>query len=134
MWCKIPLPDGEKKANAVIQACAKRINDTRLTTQDVENIQSRQMDVIPKSLSLDPIRLEKLRRLCQLWEVDIRIGEITSHRKYIGPVIVKAKQLMFPVMRFMLKDLIREQRDFNSASIQLMASLCNEAHGAKDKR
>ena len=127
-WCKIPLASGDETIIADMEArCVERIANTKLSEQDVQNIRNRKLDLIPKHLMVDPVKLEKLRRLCQLWEVDIRVGEITSHRKFIGPVIVQAKKILFPVIRFILKDLIREQRDFNSASISLFAEICNQS-------
>jgi hypothetical protein len=130
-WCKLPPNIDPSILLEIETSASKRMIEKNFTAQDVLNISNRQLDLIPKNLSLSPERLEKLRRLCQLWEVDIRLGEITSHRKIIGPVIVAVKKVMFPIIRFMLKDLIREQRDFNSAAIRLFADLCNENKNEK---
>ena len=116
----------------VEQSAISRMSDQAITFQDVQNIKNRQLDLIPKDLEISSERLEKLRRLCQLWEVDIHMGELKSHRKIIGRVIVGIKKLIFPIIRFMLKDLIREQRDFNAASIRLFADLCNQSRSVKD--
>ena len=70
-------------------------------------------------------QLEKLRRLCQVWDVDIRPGEITSHRPIIGRVIVAGKKLLFPVIRALLKNYLSQQREFNAAAISLLADLCS---------
>ena len=128
---EIPLQDTDKLSSLIEERCAARIAANEVYESDVANIRDRKLDLIPKNLYVDPMKLEKLRRLCQLWEVDIRVGEITSHRKIIGPIIVQVKKILFPIIRFILKDLIREQRDFNAASIQLFAELCNEHTAGK---
>ncbi len=64
--------------------------------------------------------LDKLRTACQLWDVDLRNQQITSHRKIIGPIIVSLKKLIAPIIKFFLKDFIRQQKDFNAAILALM--------------
>ena len=77
------------------------------------------------SLDVSEETLEKLRRLCQLWDIDLRPFGVSSHRKIIGPLIVFAKKLVTPILRIFLKDMIRQQRDFNAAAIALLAELSN---------
>jgi hypothetical protein len=125
-FCTIPLPDALQYVRAIQDRCDSRLQEGVVRAQDVDNIRNRALDLIPKDLSVDAVALEKLRRLCQLWEVDLHVGDISSHRKWIGPVIVQMKKLLFPVIRFFMKDFIREQRDFNAATIQLLAELCNQ--------
>ena len=131
-WCSFPNGVSSSLAADIEQSALRRMISENITAQDVLNIQNRKLDLIPKNLNVSDERLEKLRRLCQLWEVDIHLGEIRSHRKFIGPIIVGLKKLLFPVIRFMLKDLIREQRDFNAAAIILFADLCNQNSSKKE--
>ncbi len=126
IFCSIPVSHSAATLGTIEARCNARIQDGIVKEADVSNIRNRTLDLIPKDLSVNAVTLEKLRRLCQLWEVDIRVSEITSHRKYIGPVVVKVKKMLFPIIRFFMKDLIREQRDFNAASIELLAELCNQ--------
>ena len=92
------------------------------------------------SINVSAERLEKLRRLCQLWEVDLRYQNITSHRKIVGPLIVAMKRLLYPVIRAIFKDYIRQQKEFNAAAIALLADLSNattvieEAEPAQGKK
>ena len=74
-------------------------------------------------LDLSDKALEKLRLMCQLWDVDIRNREISSHRKFIGPIIVGIKKAIFPIIRVFLKDFVRQQKDFNAATISLMGEI-----------
>lgn len=126
-WVTIPQGDSESLANTVEATIQGRIKAGAFSENDVRNIKNRALELIPKDLDLPPLQLEKLRRLCQLWEVDIRASEITSHRKFIGPIIVSFKKLLFPLIRFVLKDFIREQRDFNAQVISFVAELANES-------
>jgi hypothetical protein len=75
-------------------------------------------------LALSPETLNHLRRLCQLWEVDLKPSpKITSHRKIIGPFIVFVKKLAFPVVRFFMRETLKQQRDFNGAVLEAVARL-----------
>ena len=81
-------------------------------------------------LTLSDIKLERIRRLCQLWDIELRSpNQITSHRKFVGPFIVAAKKLVYPILRVLLKDLIRQQRDFNGSVISYLAESEAERKG-----
>lgn len=127
MWATIPTSNSSDLLRTFETRLAGRISSGAFTEQDIWNIQNRKMSLIPDDLVLSPERLEKLRRLCQTWEVDLRAGQITSHRKFVGPVIVRMKKILFPLVRFVMKDFIREQRDFNAATISIISDLCNES-------
>lgn len=77
-------------------------------------------------LSLSDARLEKLRHLCQLWDVDIHMKEISSHRPFVGRLIVGVKRALYPIIKVFLRDFIRQQRAFNAEAIALLAELSNE--------
>ena len=74
---------------------------------------------------IDPEIFEEIRVACQLWNVDLPVSNFKSHRPIIGPVIVAFKKAFAPMIRFMLKDFIREQRDFNAATVALIAKSLN---------
>lgn len=131
-WITLPQGDSSAFAQTIDASVAGRIKAGAFSEQDVKNIQNRILELIPKDLDLPPNQLEKLRRLCQLWEVDIRSAQISSHRKVIGPAIVAFKKMLFPLIRFVLKDFIREQRDFNAQVISFVAELANESQRKKD--
>ena len=80
----------------------------------------------PGRLDTSPEALDKLRRLCQLWDVDLRCSGITSHRALIGPFIVAAKKIFYPMLRVFLKDTLQQQRDFNAAAVSLLADLASQ--------
>lgn len=82
-----------------------------------------------------PDRLDRLRRLCQIYGVRIRPEAITSHRKVIGPIIVAVKKVLFRIVEGLLGKTIKHQRDFNAEVVALLTDLCNEAaEGDKRRR
>lgn len=80
--------------------------------------------VLKSTLKASDVELEALRRLCQIWDVDLKQPAITSHRKFIGPIIVAAKRIVFPILRTFMRDTLRQQRDFNAQAIALLMQLC----------
>ena len=88
---------------------------------EIRRIEKLDLSVSKGRLDISDDTLDKLRRLCQLWDIDIRSAEITSHRKFIGPFIVAAKRLVYPVLRTFLKDTLSQQRDFNATVISLLS-------------
>ena len=97
----------------------------RATQIDFTWDQKKYLQALTFELRLDPNSinesfLDKTRTACQLWDVDLRSQHITSHRKFVGPVIVYAKKLIAPVIKFFLKDFIRQQKDFNAAILALV--------------
>lgn len=82
-------------------------------------------------LSVSGEQLEKIRRACQVWDVDLRLKEISSHRRLIGPFIVAGKKLIYPIMQAFMKDFIRQQRAFNAATLALIIDLYAEKSGVE---
>jgi hypothetical protein len=80
------------------------------------------------SFVASPERLELLRGLCQIYSAGIRSEKISSHRKFLGPVIVWIKKLLFRVISVLLGPTFSFQRDFNAGVIRLLGSLCNETN------
>lgn len=106
---------------------ANKIATKEYEQRDLEYIDMLKRPLIDGSLITSTQRLEKLRTLCQLWDVDIKAVKITSHRPVIGPIIVAFKKALQPIIKILLKDFIRQQKDFNAATISLLADLSNEA-------
>ena len=125
MWIKVAgrdSPDIEQELEDRVNAA---IGAGDYSRDDAAYIAKLNLGLTKGALDVSDDHLEKLRRLCQLWDVDIRIGEISSHRKIIGPLIVGAKRLLYPVLRVFLRDFIRQQRSFNAAAISLLGDLSN---------
>jgi hypothetical protein len=80
-----------------------------------------------------PERLELLRGLCQIYSAGIRAERISSHRRYLGPLIVFFKKALFRVISALLGPTFSYQRDFNAGVIRLLGDLCNESDRATGK-
>ena len=81
---------------------------------------------VPGELTVSDKRLEQLQKLCQLWDVRLRPKEISSHRKFLGPLIVAAKRVVYPVLSAFLKESFYQQRSFNAAALAMLAELSEE--------
>jgi len=128
-WIDVCGKDRADIALQVSQQVTDKIGAGKFRTEDIEYIARVDRRLVDGTLTVSDARLEKLRRLCQLWEVDLKAGEISSHRKIIGPLIVAFKKLLLPIVRVLFKDTLRQQRDFNAAAISLLAELCRKEAG-----
>lgn len=125
------LPDSETEAqnsyhniNKIIQErISKRIEKKCYSGKDINNI-----SVIPLRLMLitkkinHELKLNAIRELCQQWQINPVFSSITSHRKVVGPVIVKAKKIIFPIINYFTKPVFNRQKDFNAAVISAIAA------------
>lgn len=105
----------------------ERISKGEFKPEDLEYIKKLSLNPIKGTLSVDDETLEKLRRMCQLWEVDLKPVHITSHRKFVGPIIVAAKKVLFSILRVLFKGTFEKQRDFNAAVISAFATAVNQS-------
>ena len=105
---------------------ADRLAAKEFRIDEVEYVRNADFCPVRGTLTVSEPELNTLRRLCQAWEIELRPGKITSHRPVIGPIIVGAKKLVFPLIQVFLKDLVKQQKDFNSSAIALMGSLISE--------
>lgn len=105
---------------------AARLAAKEFRADEVEYVRTADFCPVRGTLSVSEKELNTLRRLCQAWEIELRPGKITSHRPLIGPIIVAVKKLVFPLVQVFMKDLVKQQKDFNSSAIALMGSLLSE--------
>lgn len=120
-WISAPALTDINLQEQVFERVASRIAAGKFRAADIEYIRRLSMPAVKGSLQLSDVQLEKLRRICQLAEVDLVPARITSHRPLIGPVIVAAKRVLFSILKVLLKDTLRKQRDFNAAVIAFLA-------------
>lgn len=125
-WIKSYGSYDKTLANDVLLRVENKIAQKDFSKENIHYVDKLDVSLTKGSLKVSDERLEKLRALCQIWYVDLKQGEISSHRKYIGPLIVTFKKAVFPVIRFFMKDFLRQQRSFNAKTISLLADLCNE--------
>lgn len=111
-----------------------RIASAGITQRDIEYVAKLRRDLCPNGLNVDSERLELLRRLCQNWDLELKPSKITSHRPFVGPLIVVLKRFMFPILRFLMKETIKQQRDFNLTVIELLSNLADQRSIVSDRK
>lgn len=114
----IPALEEQLKARAKQHLSVKGYTDN-----DVQYVAALERPLYQGNLKLSKVELEKLRALCQLWEVRLMPQKISSHRPVIGKIIVAVKRLLFPIFQVFMKDTMRQQRDFNAAVVSLLTEL-----------
>jgi len=121
VWLSAGPLDSARLGQISRDGVAARVAAGKFRENDVEYIRAMKLPVVEGALQVSDRQLEKLRRLCQLAEVDLIPARISSHRPLIGPVIVGVKRVLFSVLKVLFKDTFRKQRDFNAAVISYLA-------------
>lgn len=120
---------GNTEANdlteTLLASSKARMLEKGYTDVDIEYIQKLKLKLIDGGLDISEKDLEKLSLLCKLWDVELKPSQISSHRPVLGHAIVALKKLIFPIIRVMLKDSFKQQRDFNAAAVSMMAEILN---------
>jgi len=122
-WIRYSGPGGDTLAPDIEQRMKDHLSRGKYTVGELEGIKHFKLSLLPSTTKLSEERLEKIRKLSHLWEVDIRVSNITSHRPVIGPLIVAAKKILMPFIRLALADMIRQQREFNAEALGLIMEL-----------
>ncbi len=125
-WLTVCGVEDPTRAGELAKKVDARIEAGVYARSDVEYLARIDRSLVQGTLSINETKLEKLRKLCQLWEIDLKPVEISSHRKFIGPIIVGIKKLLFPIVRVLFKNTLKQQRDFNAAAISLLTELCKD--------
>ncbi len=97
------------------------------TAAEREHVQGLGLGPSQNGFVTSPYRLELLRRLCQIYSVDVKEREISSHRRIVGPLIVAVKKVLFKIVKVLLGPTFQHQRDFNAVTVSLLIDLCNES-------
>jgi len=102
---------------------ARRIAQGAPTIATIRDIETTTFRPLPAGSEVSAEGIERLRRLCQLWDVTLRPSSITSHRTLIGPIIIAMKKILFRALHFLLKDTLHQQRSFNAEVIRALAEM-----------
>lgn len=133
-WLTVCGEDDPARAQALEERVRNRVAAGNFKTEDLRYIEKLSLPVVSGSLAVSEKTLERLRRLCQLWEVDIKATKIESHRKFVGPCIVAGKRILFTLLRTLLKEQLRQQRDFNAATVVMLAQLAQDIERDSSQR
>lgn len=122
---------GDELYKELKKSVTNKIEQNKLKADELKYIE--RLNLMPtrdhsgESIDIDPKYIERLKTLCQLWDIDLRVDNISSHRPFIGPVIVAFKKFIFSILRVLLKNTLRQQRDFNAGVINLLSELSKKS-------
>jgi hypothetical protein len=122
-WITIGGEARNDVAHATHQRVSACVAAKSFTWDEVGYVSAVSMRATRGDLQVSEEQLEKIRRACQVWDVDLRMKDVTSHRRFVGPFIVAAKKVIYPVLQAFMKDFIRQQRAFNAATLALIIDL-----------
>ena len=125
-WLEICGESDVAVANSTHERVRGCVESKEFSWDEVAYVSAVSMKAGNSSLAVTDEQLEKIRRACQLWDVDIRMRDISSHRPFVGPIIVAAKKALYPILQAFLKDFIRQQRSFNAAALALIIDKYSE--------
>ena len=125
MWIKVAGAHDALLESGLEQKVEAAVRAGKYSQGDIAYIAGMNLNISPGRLQVSDHTLHQLRCLCQLWDVDIRLREIRSHRPLVGPIIVALKRMLYPALRVFLRDFIRQQRSFNVAVVALLGELSN---------
>ena len=109
------------------------INDN-FTRQEIAEISLKNSALCPKDFEINAQSHELLRVLSMFSRCELKpIKQITSHRRYLGPLIVFFKKLSWPLVRFHLKDTFESIQQFNSWTVYGLAKQTIEIEILKQK-
>ena len=97
------------------------ISNGNIKEWDLEYLSRYRLRLLEQSSSLSDRQLELTRRLTIYWDIQNIKVNLSSHRRFVGWVIVLMKRFIYPIIRAALKEEISKQREFNGALIELLA-------------
>lgn len=123
--CGDAAPDLDRQ---LLARRAAHLASGKLLEATIRDIEETTFRPVPEGRELDDDSVERLRRLCQLWDVTLRPHTLSSHRPVIGHVIVFFKRILLRVMQFLLKDTLHQQRSFNAEVIRALSEMSAPRH------
>jgi hypothetical protein len=133
-WLTICGVQEEQLAAALSERVASWRESGLLSDEERRSIEQLSYSLTGDGFATSPERMELLRQLCQVFSRDVRPQAPTSHRKVIGPLIVLAKRILYPLVNAVLGPTFQQQREFNALSLTLLTDLANEAGGSQKVR
>lgn len=102
---------------------SKRIdNNPNFSLEEIEKINIKTVSLCPKNFEISDETSELLRVLSNFSQCELKpVKHITSHRKYIGVIIVFLKKLTWPLVRFHLKETFESMQQFNTWTVYGLA-------------
>jgi hypothetical protein len=94
--------------------------------ENVRYLAQHRLALLDRELLMNDSELEKLRILAKNFMLTPSLPNFTSHRRFIGPVIVFFKKLLFPIFAAFTKETFQRQSDFNANLIELLVEMSSK--------
>jgi hypothetical protein len=96
-------------------------NSEEYTVNEIEMVKARSERLFPFDFELSEELTEDFRVLAKHTRVELTPRNLSSHRKYIGPVIVASKRILFKLLSAILKDTLGAQEIYNRHMLKVLA-------------
>jgi hypothetical protein len=119
---------GASSEDLEARVCAALDNRLRslghFSAQEIVDVTQKKRTVFPPGFALPSEITDEFRSLAKFAQLELRpAAAITSHRRFIGPLIVALKRLTWPLIALHLKDTVNAVREFEARSLFVMGSL-----------
>lgn len=92
--------------------------DNTYTQDEIESVVNYDSRIFKKELNLTQKDVDLLKHLINISQVKISVPKsIVSHRKYLGPVIVFFKKIVYRLVGYCISPTLKIQSDFNTTLI-----------------
>jgi hypothetical protein len=121
--------------SAVESAHLRNIETHCYTLEECQSVRERSTQLVPTGFELGARDSELLRALAVFSNTELRPpAQITSHRRFIGPIIVFIKKLSWPLVQLHLKETVIGIREFHSLTLTVIARQLVEIEELKKRQ
>lgn len=116
-------PEHSKLNSLVAENLKGRLSShSSYSAQEIADIAELDPSLFPDGFELDTEATKDFRLLCGLSKTGLRLPhQISSHRKFIGPLIVFLKRISMPLVSFYMKETLQGIQDFQVSSVVVLA-------------
>jgi len=126
------LPRFEKALTSKFEN--RKANARHYSEQELSYVASFEHKLLPEDIDLDFRSLENLRVLANFSQFELKIArEISSHRKYIGPLIVFFKKASWPFIKIHLKETFDGLSELSAWSLKTLSQHLVEIDSLKKR-
>lgn len=126
------LSCGNRDAKSISSKILERINfelknDQLFNEGEIDHIETIDLRLINKNSNISVKETDRLRTLAKLSNLQLKpAAHITSHRKYLGKLIVWLKRGSWPFINIHLKQQFTEIQEFAAETVKLLAAQSND--------
>ncbi len=108
--------------------------DKNYLEEEILKVSKLQHRLFPEGFELSTKDATAVRSLCTLSQTDLKpVRAISSHRKYIGPLIVALKKATWPMIKFHLTNSFKGISQFNSWAVFSISNIISKQHSLEQR-